>query len=225
MLDYGRMLKGREAAVVGCETAMGLETARLFVSHGARVAIFGKSEAGLAETLRHLSETRGDVSAFAYAPGDGGSVRAACGRALEALPSIDVCVFIEQIGEPDGLDKILSAGIVDAARFAKAFLPSMLEARRGNFVFLIPDLLDGAPDGMAARAANAGAVFAYARNMAADYIRYRVRANCVLYPHSGLDESAGANIANAALWLSCGLSRFVVGDYVRVGNDVRAKSL
>ena len=58
----------------------------------------------------------------------------------------------------------------------------------------------------------AGAITSFVRNVTNDYIRYRVRANAILCPFGAPDCGA----ADAALWCASYMSRFVVGETLKI---------
>ena len=93
----------------------------------------------------------------------------------------------------------------------------------------------GIPHAAAAAAACAGAIASFVRNVSMDYVRYRVRANTIAYPYAGIyagpdnvvaaSNAAGApdtiaTAANAALWFACDMSRYVIGETLRVKSSI-----
>ena len=124
------------------------------------------------------------------------------------------------------LREILDVNFNCAVRCFQELLPGMLERRRGEVILFAPS--DAQSASVAARVC-AGAITSFARNVTHDYIRYRVRANAAIYPSAGtanaeddandvnaVDDACAQDAANAALWYACDLSRFVLGENLKL---------
>ena len=213
-MKYAKMLEGRYALILGGDTAIGAAVARLFAAHGAQVSPVG--------TPVHSSAAAG-----------------LCANVLKEFPYVDILVSATDMYNtgathnfsPLDLQRMLDVNLGCAVRCFQELLPGMLEHRRGELVLFAPDLTDAGLPGAAAAAACAGAISSFARNVTFDYIRYRVRANTVLYPFesvyngiSGRIPLSGApdasDAANAALWYACYLSRYVIGETLNVNGGL-----
>lgn len=211
-LNYGALLSGRRAIVSGDALGIGREVAALFKSCGAGVMrIAGGGDGAIPADLA-----------------DARSLGEAFERARNELGGVDLLVNVAELAAPGGADGIgadalralMGKSYLCAFRLTRDALPSMIENRRGDIVNITPDV--GAfygKRGTAAIAACAGAIQAFTRCVAMDYIRYHVRANCVHVPMDGLPRKRpllgapdASDAANAALWYACDLSRYVVGD-------------
>ncbi len=229
-MKYANMLEGRNALVLGGATPVGSAVARLFAAHGASVAVADSDNAKTRDVFTQLSAEFPGLLTFASEISPV-AMPMLCARVLKELGSADILVSatdLYMLGHTDqfldeDLRLMLEVNFFSAVRAFQAVLPGMLARRRGELVLIAPDLSSARPENAAA-AACAGALAAFARNVSLDYIRYHVRANTVLYPFDGLygselapDAPRPEDAANAALWLACDLSRFVVGETLPVG--------
>gem|GEM_PF-2105638 len=175
-----------------------------------------------------------DILAFG-APMDSSAMEGLCAAVLKSFPRVDILVSATDYYKTGptrtfstlDLRHMLDVNLGCAVKCFQLLLPGMLEARRGELVMFAPDLVDSGLPGAAAAAACAGAISSFARNVTNDYIRYRVRANTVLYPFDGVcgraplsGDPAPEDAANAALWYACYMSRFVTGEKLNVNGGM-----
>ena len=175
--EVGADLRDVAAVVTGGASGIGLATARLLVEHGARVAIFDRTEdrADLA-----AEQLRCDV-------GDDASVRAAVADAAQRLGGIDVLVNNAAIGAvgtvADNSDaewhRVLDVNLLGVVRVTRAALPHL---RRSPRAAIVNTCSIAATAGLPQRAlysASKGAVLALTLAMAADHMADGIRVNCV----------------------------------------------
>jgi len=227
-MEYAQMLKGRRAVVTGGADGVGLAVSRLFAAQGARVAILDNDKASMEAAKAELQASFPGSVALICSLED---VDAACSAALNALGSVDLLVNAAGLYKTgsahtfsrEDFEKMLTVNLRYTIYTTRFFVQSMKDGRRGDIINITSDLADWPQAKTAAIAACAGAIQAFTRNVTMDYIRYHVRANCILYPFGRLpgadlllgkpDEDAAAN---AALRFACDLSRFTIGDSLPV---------
>jgi NAD(P)-dependent dehydrogenase (short-subunit alcohol dehydrogenase family) len=190
-LNYGALLNGRRALIAGGAPEIGHAVASLFSEHGATVDV-ADTEEKAAHIICEMSAVHGPIDIFV-------SIMGAYGADFK---------------------RMLDMNVLSAIRLTKLLIPGMRKNARGDIVHIIADVGSfRARESTAAIAACSGAIGAFSRCVTMDYIRYRVRSNCVTYPMDGLprrksllNEPSPEDAANAALWYACDLSRFVIGN-------------
>ena len=230
------MLDGRYALILGGDTDVGRAVARLFAAHGARVAVASEASPSGAAPKPDIP----DILTF-ETPMAPSAMEPLCTAVLQSFPYVDLLVSATDLYKTGAtrnfstldLRRMLDVNLGCAVKCFQRLLTGMLGQRRGEVILFAPDLADAGLPGAAAAAACAGAIAAFARNVTNDYIRYRVRANTVLYPYVGIcgraPLSGGAPLsgalepedaANAALWYSCYMSRFVTGEKLELNGGL-----
>ncbi len=228
-MHFARMLEGRRALILGGASAVGGAVARLFAAHGSAVAL-ADAPGDAPEALRRENP---ELLTVAW-DGTSRAISGVCARVLEAFGFADILVGATdayKLGpladvSTEDFQRMLDTNFYAVVSAFQGLLPKMLQRRRGELVLMAPDTGTGAPAG-AAVAACSGALRSFARNVSMDYIRYRVRANTVLYPLAGEGEGVPLtgrpepiDAANAALWYACDLSRFVLGEALPVNGGL-----
>jgi NAD(P)-dependent dehydrogenase (short-subunit alcohol dehydrogenase family) len=172
----GQDFDGLVAIVTGGASGIGLETARLLASRGARVACLDL--AGVADDA--LIGIRTDVS-------DDDSVRAAVDEVARRFGRLDVVVNNAGIGAQGTVSdnddaewhQVFDINVVGMVRVARAALPHL---RRSPHAAIVNTCSVAATAGLPNRAlysATKGAVLSLTLAMAADHVRDGVRVNCV----------------------------------------------
>src|SRR4051794_37791985 len=165
------------AVVTGGASGIGLATARLLVSRGARVACLDLKPGDLPEPL-HGVEC--DVT-------DDATVRAAVDQVVNRFGRLDILVNNAGIGAigtvADNSDdewlRVLDVNVVGIARVSRAALPHL---RRSPAAAIVNTCSIAATAGLPDRAlysASKGAVLSLTLAMAADHVREGIRVNCV----------------------------------------------
>ena len=230
-------LTGKRALITGGTTGIGLETARHFLSEGARVAVTGVNPATL-EAARN--ELGGEVLVISSDAGDVSGQQKVAAAIRQSFGSLDVLFLNAGIGEFRPL------GQWDEAAFDRSFNVNL----KGPF-FLLQALLPlfanpasivlmtsiNAHIGMPASsvyAATKGALLTLARTLSGELIGRGIRVNAVspgpiatpLYAKIGMDDAAikslvsqipvgrrgnPSEVAEAVVFLGSDESAFTVG--------------
>ena len=167
-------LGGLAAVVTGGGSGIGLATARLLASRGAKVAVLDVEPGG------EFIALRADVT-------DDAAVRAAVDTAAGRLGGIDILVNNAGIGaagtvadNPDEQwHRVFDVNVVGMVRVARAALPYL---RASAHAAMVNTCSVAAMAGLPQRAlysATKGAVLSLTLAMAADHIREGIRVNCV----------------------------------------------
>ena len=178
----GGEFDGLSALVTGGASGIGLATARLLASRGARVAILDRD---LADSGHDLVSVKADVT-------DDDAVRSAVGEAVVALGDrLDILVNNAGIGAAGTVEdnsdeewhRVLDINVLGMVRTSRAALWHLrcAAADKGQAAIVNTCSVAGVA-GLPQRAlysASKGAVYALTLAMAADHVREGIRVNCV----------------------------------------------
>jgi NAD(P)-dependent dehydrogenase (short-subunit alcohol dehydrogenase family) len=237
-------LQGKVAFITGAASGIGSACALRFAQEGARIAGFDVAESGderwrdALATAAGSCFTRGDVRVEA-------EVAAAVAQAREQLERIDVVVNAAGVagGGPAHLmaaeewDRVVDVNLKGTFLVCKHALPAMMEQGSGSIINIASvEGLEGSEGASPYNASKAGVIL-LTRNLAMDYARKGVRANCVcpgfihtpllqqVFEIPGMDEMAKRiadahqlgrfgtpeEVANAVLFLASDEASFVTG--------------
>jgi 2-keto-3-deoxy-L-fuconate dehydrogenase len=181
---YPQELDGLAILVTGGASGIGLATARLMASRGARVAILDREVPSSLIQDGILHPVIADVS-------DDGAVRAAVAAATETLGGLDILVNNAGVGaagtvednDDDEWRYVLNVNVLGVVRTTRAALPALRASvlRRGEAAIVNTCSIVGIA-GLPQRAlysASKGAIYALTLAMAADHVREHIRVNCV----------------------------------------------
>jgi len=142
-MDLG--LQGQSVFIAGSSRGIGKGIAAVFLDEGARVILTGRDERSVAAACTELSKGRADrVMTFVGDLTDPAAVREA--QDLTALRWGQLDCLVCNIGSGSARngwqlarsdwDSVFAINFWTAAGLVEAFLPSMVEARRGNIIFI-----------------------------------------------------------------------------------------
>jgi 3-oxoacyl-[acyl-carrier protein] reductase len=181
-------LAGRVAVVTGGSRGIGAQTARALAAEGANVAVIGRDE-------RALAGVAGSIMA------DGGhavAVRADC--TVEAEVQRAAATIAEQLGPVDILAafaggngmpvptaqetvahwrEVVESDLTATFACVHAFLPVMIDRRRGSLITMSSAAGRQAAGSSAAYAAAKAGVIAFTRHLAAEMGPHGIRVNCL----------------------------------------------
>jgi NAD(P)-dependent dehydrogenase (short-subunit alcohol dehydrogenase family) len=196
-----RPLDGKSAVIVGGGTGIGRATAELFAAEGARVVVFGRRSAPLAETvaaIRGRGEVAIDIAGDVAIDAD---VARLVDTATRAHGGVDVLVNAAAVRGPKALEDITPAEFADSLRvnlvgaFAvtRAVVAPMRARGGGSIVHIGSALGTVATRDFAPYIAAKGGLNALARAAAVELVGDGIRVN-VVAPGT-IDTSAGAGIS------------------------------
>jgi 2-keto-3-deoxy-L-fuconate dehydrogenase len=181
---YPQELDGLAALVTGGASGIGLATARLMASRGARVAILDREIPASLVQDGVLQPVIADVT-------DDAAVRSAVATAAEVLGGLDILVNNAGIGaagtvednDDDEWRRVLDVNVLGIVRTTRAALPALRAsaARRGEAA-IVNTCSIVAVAGLPQRAlysSSKGAVYALTLAMAADHVAEGIRVTCV----------------------------------------------
>lgn len=179
----GRM-EGKVAFVTGAASGIGLASAERFAKEGARVVGLDLEESA---EWKALAKSAAGAAFHAADVRDESAQNAAAAAALSEFGRIDICVTAAGVagGGPVHLvpleewQRVQDINLKGTYLSAKAVLPAMLEQKSGAIVTIASvEGLEGTEGGSTYNASKGGVVI-LTKNMAIDYGRMGIRANCI----------------------------------------------
>ncbi|MFT3953019.1 MAG: glucose 1-dehydrogenase [Piscinibacter sp.] len=176
--------KGRVVAVTGAAGALGRASAAALAREGAKLALFDRDPAGLAETQKLCpgavtvagdARVAADVKRFAEAARDAfGPVEMLVAAAGVIGPS-KIAIEVEE----DEFDLVFDINVKGCWLAAKYFIPQMRELGRGSVVLFSSTAgLQGSPV-YSVYSASKGAVTLLTKSLALNHATENIRVNCV----------------------------------------------
>lgn len=137
--------KGKVALVTGGGHGIGREISESLAKHGAAVAITGRTQGRLDETVAAIEKAGGKAISFSADVADEQAIRSLVAETEKQLGSIDFLVSNAGVDGPFGplwLNKTddwrytLNTNLMGSVTVAQAVLPGMVERRSGHIVFV-----------------------------------------------------------------------------------------
>lgn len=181
-------LAGKVAVVTGGSRGIGAATAVAFAGNGAAVVVVGRDTQAL-ETVTSAIENRGGRAVWVAADCTSAAETArVAAMSREQLGPVDiVAAFAGGNGMPVPTDlenaehwrEIIDDDLTSSFLTVRAFLPQMVERRRGAIVTMSSAAARQAAQSAAAYAAAKAGVIAFTRHIAGEFADRGIRANCV----------------------------------------------
>ena len=160
-MSFPRHPDRRPAVITGASSGIGAATARLLAAQGYPVALGARRSDRLAEMVAEIREAGGEATAHPLDVTSDESVAEFAAKVAADLGDIEVVVSNAGMTAPGAVHEIsserfageLDVNLVGAHRIAHAFVPGMVERRRGDLVLISSDVAVRARPFMAAYAA------------------------------------------------------------------------
>ncbi|HEY8478461.1 MAG TPA: SDR family oxidoreductase [Spirillospora sp.] len=138
----------RPAVITGASSGIGAETARVLAAAGHPVALGARRTGPLEEIAAAIRAEGGEAVAHALDVTDEESVAGFAAKAVADLGDIEVVVSNAGVVAPGATIEVTSErfgreidlNLVGAHRIVRAFVPPMVERRRGDIVFVSSDV-------------------------------------------------------------------------------------
>lgn len=249
-IDYAAMLKNRTALITGAAGQCGTEIACLFARHGARLALTDvKSKEG--EEL--AGKIRNDGSECFFFEADLASAEeteSMIHKVKSKFGKIDIMIFTAAewakslVTETDSATelRVMRVNYHSHVQITKAFIPDMMEMRRGAIVAVTSNYVKDSIPGVSLFGASKAALQSFTLCMAQEYAKYNIRSNIVMPGYSigthgdryieehGTQEAARMfekmqpihrrgmpeDVANAVLFLASDMAQNLLGECIPV---------
>lgn len=180
-------LKGRVAIITGGGTGIGQAIAIAFAQEGASVAICGRREQPLVETVRRITSNNGSAIYESVDITNHKQVKNFVGNVNEIYGSVDILVNNAGIAAAGNVletteyewDNVLSVDLKAIMIMSKTVIPYMLKKQQGKIINIssIAGLIGFGNS--AAYCAAKGAVINLTRQIALDFAKSTITVNCI----------------------------------------------
>ena len=180
-------LRGKRALITGAGSGIGEAIARVFASAGALVIVADVNEETGSQTASTIQAEGGAAEYRQLDVGDEAKCRLLASDVLERHKRLDVLVNNAGVGhvgtilqtESSDFDRLYRVNVRGIFHLCKAFLPSMIQAEKGNIINLasIGGVL--AVRDRLAYCATKFAVVGLSKSIALDHAKQGIRCNCL----------------------------------------------
>lgn len=209
----------RPAVITGASSGIGAATALTFAAAGYPVALGARRLDKLEELAERIRDGGGEVAVAALDVTDPGSVTAFAAEMTATLGDIETVVSNAGAVAPGVIAEVdserfsreLDLNVTGAHRLVRAFVPAMIERRRGDVVFVSSDVAVRARPFMSSYAAGKWGLEGMAHALQMELEGSGVRASIVRpgptwsEMGSDWDDAAAADVLNG--WVKFGLAR------------------
>jgi 3-oxoacyl-[acyl-carrier protein] reductase len=181
-------LAGRVAVVTGGSRGIGAQTARALAANGADVAVIGRDEQALAGVAGSIMADGGHAVAVRADCTVEAEVQRAAATIAEQLGPVDIlAAFAGGNGMPVPTAEetvahwreVVESDLTATFACVHAFLPVMIDRRRGSLITMSSAAGRQAAGSSAAYAAAKAGVIAFTRHLAAEMGPHGIRVNCL----------------------------------------------
>jgi 3-oxoacyl-[acyl-carrier protein] reductase len=181
-------LDGQIAVVTGGSRGIGAATARALSAHGVAVAVVGRDPAAIAATAESITSAGGTALGVAADCTLAGDVDALRHRVHDHLGPIDILAAcaggdgmpVPTVAEtPAHWRQVIDSDLTSMFLTVAAFLPSMVERRRGVIITMSSAAARQPARSSAAYAAAKAGVVAFSRHLANEVAHDGIRVNCL----------------------------------------------
>ncbi len=246
------MMTGKVAIVTGASRGIGAATAKRLAAHGAVVAVNYMNSRDAAEAVvREIVAGGGKAIAVQADVRDAAQVEAMAATVAGALGAVDILVLNASINFPivpflafrwEDFEAKLTGELKSAFFCCKAFVPGMVERKRGSIVAVSSGLSRHPGYGFCAHSTAKSGLDAFMKSLALELGPSGVRVNVVAPGLTETDATSflkpeykeGAakatplqrigvpeDVAGAVLFMASDEARFVTGGYLPVSGGVQ----
>ncbi|HET7736515.1 MAG TPA: SDR family oxidoreductase [Nocardioidaceae bacterium] len=205
----------RPAVVTGASGGIGAATALALAAAGFPVALGARRTDKCEEVAAQIRDSGGEAFVHALDVGDADSVKSFAAAATEALGDIEVVVSNAAILVPgrtessETFERELEVNLLGTHRLVRAFVPGMVERKRGDVVFVSSDVANRARPFMSAYTTSKWGVEGLAHAMQMELEGTGVRAS-IVRPGPTKSEMGGDWPAEEA--------EMVINEWIRFGH-------